>query len=88
MESNSLWVLLVVLAVANLGGCSRVSTTVARANGAEVRRETSQNKPSPCIRWENGSSERLKRERRAKNVTVPKTRLQAANEAQPQPERQ
>ena len=88
MASYKLWVLLVALALANLAGCSRVSTTVAAAKGTEVRREISQNKPSPCIRWENGSSEKFKRARRAKSATTPNTRLQAANEIQTQAERQ
>jgi hypothetical protein len=87
MDSHKPWVMLVVLAAANLAGCARVSTTVAAANSPEIRRETSQNKPSPCIRWD-GASEKFKRERRAKSTAAAKTRLQAANEAESQVERQ
>jgi hypothetical protein len=81
MKSLKLWFLVVGLAAVNLTGCSRVSTKAVNAGGTIVGREvaesrlevssgTDQNKPSPCIKRENGSERLSKRARRAKGAKL------------------
>ena len=78
MNRHALWSFVLLLAFGSFLGCSRTSRISSDVSGSSLAdREAAQNrkdllKPSPCIKWENGSARSMKPPRKAKGVPVAK----------------
>ena len=95
MKHVNLWLLIALLGVGSLLGCSRVYTTAPVSSSIrkpfEVGPETTKGKPSACIKWVRGSGRTSKLPRKAVRISDPaaaavdrEKKLQADNEDHPQ----
>lgn len=95
MRHVNLWLLIALLGVGSLLGCSKVYTTAPVSSSIrkpfEVGPETTKGKPSACIKWVRGSGRTSKLLRKAVRISNPaaaavdrEKKLQADNEDHPQ----
>ena len=95
MKHVNLWLLIALLGVGSLLGCSKVYTTAPVSSSIrkpfEVGPETTKGKPSACIKWVRGSGRTSKLLRKAVRISDPaaaavdrEKKLQADNEDHPQ----
>ena len=95
MKHVNLWLLIALLGVGSLLGCSRAYTTAPVSSSIrkpfEVGPEATKGKPSACIKWVRGSGRTSKLLRKAVRISDPaaaavdrEKKLQADNEDHPQ----